>query len=197
MVDPIDVLATLKLVYTIYAFIAISLIAWFGYRITRPKEDNAGPKPALFWTYVAVLMIVGTGLHFLTYSAIPWVPIDLNRANIQADKVFEITYEDHKMSFSSFPMQVECGEYVVFNATSNDLTYGFGIFRANHTMVAQMQVVPQSRNDLMWKFEKNGIYYVRSTEYSGPKGAELIAQNAIVVTGCEQDDVQAVEMGGQ
>jgi len=144
MADSIDVLATLKLVYGIYAFIAISLISWFGYRITKPKDDNAGAKPALFWTY-----------------------------------------------------QVGCGEHVVFNAISNDLTYGFGIFRADHTMVAQMQVVPKSRNDLMWRFEKNGTYYIRSTEYSGPKGAKMIAQNAIVVTGCDYDDVYAVEIGEQ
>jgi len=142
-------------------------------------------------------VVVGTGLHFLTYNAVPWVPIDLNRANIKADKVFDITYEDHQMNFSSFPMQVGCGEHVIFNATSNDLTYGFGIFRANHTMAAQMQVVPQSKNDLMWKFEKNGTYYIRSTEYSGPKGAKMVAPNALVVTGCEQDDVHAVEIGGQ
>ena len=73
MADSIDVLATLKLVYGIYAFIAISLIGWFGYRITKPKDDNAGAKPALFYTYIVVLAVVGTGLHFLTYNAVPWV----------------------------------------------------------------------------------------------------------------------------
>jgi cytochrome c oxidase subunit 2 len=167
MADSIDVLATLKLVYGIYAFIAISLIGWFGYRITKPKDHDAGPKPALFWTYVAVLAIIGTGLHILTYNAVPWVPIDLNRADIEADATFDITYEDHQMSFSSFPMRVGCGEHVVF------------------------------RNDLMWKFEKNGTYYVRSTEYSGPKGAKMVARNAIVVTGCDLDDVRAVVLGEQ
>jgi cytochrome c oxidase subunit 2 len=197
MVDSIDVLATLKLVYGIYAVIAISLISWFGYRVTKPKDHDAGAKPALFWTYVVVLAVAGTGLHFLTYNSVPWVAIDLNRANIKADAVFDITYENHQMSFSSLPMQVGCGEHVVFNAVSKDLTYGFGIFRADHTMVAQMQVVPQSRNDLMWQFHKNGTYYVRSTEYSGPKGAEMIAHNAIVVTGCDQDDVRAVAIGEQ
>ena len=146
---------------------------------------------------MAVLVVIGTGLHFLTYSAVPWVPIDLNRADIKADRAFDITYENHQMSFSSLPMQVGCGEHVVFNATSNDLTYGFGIFRTDHTLVAQMQVVPQSKNDLMWKFEKNGTYYVRSTEYSGPKGAKMMAKNALVVTGCDQDDVRAVAKGGQ
>jgi len=197
MADSIDVLATLKLVYGIYVFIAISLIAWFGYRITRPRNDDAGAKPAIFWAYVAILMVVGTGLHFLTYNKVPWVPIDLKRAGIAPDAVFDITYEDHQMSFSSFPMQVGCGDHVVFNAVSNDLTYGFGIFRADHTLVTQMQVVPQSRNDLMWQFGKNGTYYVRSTEYSGPKGARMIARDAIIVTGCDQDDVRTVAMGGQ
>jgi len=197
MADSIDVLATLKLVYGIYAFIAISLIAWFGYRITKPKDDSSGPRPAFFWTYVAVLAVIGTGLHLLTFEAVPWVPIDLNRANIEADTTFDINYEDHQMSFSSFPMQVRCGDHVVFNATSNDLTYGFGIFRADHTLVAQMQVVPQSRNDLMWKFDKNGTYYIRSTEYSGPKGAKMVAQDALVVTGCDVDDLRAVARGGQ
>jgi len=197
MADSIDVLATLKLVYGIYVFIAISLIAWFAYRITKPRDHDAGAKPALFWTYVVVLVVIGTGLHFLTYNAVPWVPIDLKRASIEPDSVFDITYEDHQMSFSSFPMQVGCGEHVVFNAISNDLTYGFGIFRTDHTMVAQMQVVPQSRNDLMWKFKKNGTYYVRSTEYSGPKGAKMVAKDAIVVTGCDRDDLRAVAIGGQ
>ncbi len=197
MADSIDVLATLKLVYGIYAFIAISLIAWFGYRVTKPKDHDAGPKSALFWTYIVVLAVVGTGLHFLTFNSVPWVSIDLGRADIEVDQVFDITYEDHQMTLSSNPMQVGCGKHVVFNATSNDLTYGFGIFRADHTLVAQMQVVPQSRNDLMWRFDKNGTYYIRSTEYSGPKGARMIAPDAIVVSGCDQDDVRAVATGGQ
>ena len=197
MTDSIDVLVTLKLVYGIYVFIALSLIAWFGYRITKPRDHDAGAKPAIFWTYVVILAFVGTGLHFLTYSKVPWVPIDLKRAGIEPAEVFDITYENHEMSFSSYPMQVGCGDYVVFNAISNDLTYGFGIFRADHTLVAQMQVVPQSKNDLMWQFGKNGTYYVRSTEYSGPKGARMIAEDAIVVTGCDQDDVRAVALGGQ
>ena len=197
MADSIDVLATLKLVYGIYVFIALSLIGWFAYRVTKPRDDDAGARPAIFWTYVVVLALVGTGLHFLTYAKVPWVPIDLQRAGIEPDAIFDVIYENHEMSLSSYPMRVRCGDHVVFNATSRDLTYGFGIFRADHTMVAQMQVVPQSRNDLMWQFGKNGTYYVRSTEYSGPKGAQMIAEDAIVVTGCDEDDVRAAALGGQ
>ncbi len=196
MTDSLDVLATLQVVYTIYAFVAISLIAWFGYRVTKPGEQKEGTKSTIFWIYIAVLVIVGTGLHFLTYNMIPWVPTDLNRANIEASKTFTINYKEHKMSFSELPMQVECNTYVVFDAHSADLTYGFGVFRDDNTMVTQMQVVPNSRNDLMWRFGKNGTYYVRSTEYSGPKGAKMIQKDAIVVSGCETNDNNAQGTGG-
>jgi len=194
MADSIDVLATLKLVYTIYALAVISIMAWYGYRITQKGE----PKPAkkgIFWTYVASLIVIGTGLHFLTYNTVPWVPMDLDRANIKAEKTFDIVYKKHEITLPEKPMKVPCGKYVVFDATSEDLTYGFGIFRQNNTMVAQMQVVPGSRNDLMWIFHKNGTYKVRSTEYSGPKGAQMIIEDAIVVSGCEQDDVYAMKGG--
>ena len=191
MTDSLDVLATLKVVYTIYAFVAISLIAWFGYCLTRSGEQKEGAKSIVFWVYVAILVIVGTGLHFLTYNVIPWVSTDLNRADIKASKTFTINYKNHKMSFSELPMQVDCNTYVVFDANSEDLTYGFGIFRDDHTLVSQMQVVPQSKNDLMWKFGKNGTYYVKSTEYSGPKGAFMIQKDAIVVSGCKADDIKA------
>lgn len=190
--DSIDVLATLKMVYTIYALAVISIIAWYAYRVTQEGEVKPAKK-WIFWTYVTTLIFVGTGMHFLTYNVIPWVPMDLNRANIKAEKTFTITYKDHKIELSEKPMTVPCGKYVVFDAHSEDLTYGFGIFRQNHTLVAQMQVVPGSRNDLMWIFHKNGTYYVRSTEYSGPKGAHMIVEDAIVVSGCTENDVYAMK----
>ncbi len=192
MADSVAVLDTLKLVYTIYALIVISLIGWFGWRITQSGQ-NKGPKPAIFYTYIAILVVIGTGLHFLTYHTVPWVPTDLNRANLKAHKIYNITYKDHQILLEEKPMIVECGKKVVFEAVSEDLTYGFGIFRQNHSMVAQMQVVPGSRNDLMWEFHKNGTYYIRSTEYSGPKGAQMVVEDAIKVIGCEENDPYAMK----
>ena len=51
-----------------------------------------------------------------------------------------------------------------------DLTYGFGLFRPDNSMVFQMQVVPGHRNDILWQFDRPGVYTIRSTEYSGPAG---------------------------
>lgn len=80
----------------------------------------------------------------------------------------------------------------MFDVDSKDLTYGFGLFRQNNSMVLQMQVVPGSSNQLMWKFEKNGVYSIRSTEYSGPKGAYIYYENAFEVQGCETNDKYAM-----
>ena len=86
-------------------------------------------------------------------------------------------------------MVVPCNEYVVFDVVSNDLTYGFGLFRKDGSLVTQMQVVPGDRNDLMWLFHKNGVYTIRSTEYSGPKGGRhMTLIEAVVVQGCDKDD---------
>lgn len=194
MADSIDVLGTLKLVYTIYALIAISLIGWFGMRVTQ-EGRNEGAKPVVFYSYIGVLVVIGTGLHFLTFNVVPWVSIDLDRANLQAHKTYHITYKEHTITPAEMPMRVECGKKVVFDVTSEDLTYGFGIFRQNHTLVTQMQVVPGSRNDLMWEFHKNGTYYIRSTEYSGPKGAHMVVKDAVIVSGCSEDDLYAMKTG--
>ena len=192
MADSLDVLSALKLVYTIYAIVAISLIAWYAYRITQ--EGVVKPaKKGIFWTYVVTLVVMGTGLHFLTFNLVPWVPMDLDRANIKAEKTFKIVYEDHVITLDENPMEVPCGKYVVFDAYSNDLTYGFGIIRKDHTLVTQMQVVPDNGNDLMWIFHKNGTYDIRSTEYSGPKGAHMVVENAVVVTGCQIDDTNSMK----
>ena len=184
MADSIEVLHTLKVVYTIYVLIALSLIGWFAYRI-RQDGKKEGVKPAIFYTYIATLVVIGTGLHFLTYNTIPWVRYDLKRDHITPDKVFHITYKDHKIILEDEkPMLIHCEDKVVFDAKSEDLTYGFGIFRQNGSLVAQMQVVPNSRNDLLWIFDKNGVYNIKSTEYSGPKGAFMEVKDAIRVIGC-------------
>jgi len=76
---------------------------------------------------------------------------------------------------------VNLNDKVLFDVTSEDLTYGFGLFRKDNTMMFQMQVVPGHRNDILWQFNKPGVYTIRSTEYSGPKGIAMIEKDAVEV----------------
>lgn len=190
MTDSTAVLNTLFLAYSAYALAIISLFAWFGYKLTRGKTERT-VRNAVFYGYIALLVVIGVSLHILTYHKIPWVALDLKRDHIKADKTFKIVAKDHKFVLPSDKLVIRCGEVVKFDVDSKDQTYGFGLFRADHTMVFQMQVVPGSKNVLAWRFHKNGIYSIRSTEYSGPKGAEMGVKDAVLVVGCDKDDANA------
>jgi len=181
MVDSTLVLYGQTIAYTIYAIVIILLMAWFGYKIT--KTGKAGVlKTRLFIILVILLTVLGVSLHLTTNATIPWVSMDLNRKNITPDKVFDISVANHQFNLPEEKLILQVDEIVVFDVTSEDLTYGFGIFREDNSMVCQMQVVPGHKNDLMWKFEKPGIYTIRSTEYSGPKGHKMILKDILEVT---------------
>ncbi|HLO59533.1 MAG TPA: hypothetical protein VK179_12375 [Bacteroidales bacterium] len=166
--------------YTIYAIVVILFILGFAYQVTKPGKAGV-LKTSLFVVLVVCLTVLGVSLHITTSKTIPWVPMDLNRADIKPDKVFNITVVKHQFQLPSDKLEMKKGDIVVFDVTSNDLTYGFGIFRQNKTMVCQMQVVPGHKNDLMWKFEESGTYTIRSTEYSGPEGHQMILKDVVIV----------------
>lgn len=186
MVDSSTVLWGQAIAYTIYVVGAMLLVAWFAYRVTR-AEEGRGVPPALFWSFFALLIVSGVSLHIVSYNTIPWTPLDVHRASIEADKTFLIEVEDHEFALPSLPMQIDCGDQVLFEVTSRDLTYGFGLFREDHSMLFQMQVLPGHTNDVLWEFQKDGTYTIRSTEYSGPEGYGMIVEDAVVVTGCAEE----------
>lgn len=180
MVDSQVVLNGQTIAYTCYAIVIILLIGWFGHRVTRPGKGKS-VKPLFFYSFVGFLIVAGVSLHILTYNTIPWTSMDINRGDIKPDKVFNIKVENHKFHLPSEKLITEVGDIVLFDVSSSDLTYGFGLFRKDNSMVFQMQVVPGHRNDILWKFDKPGVYSIRSTEYSGPKGAQMIVKDVVEV----------------
>ena len=180
MIDSNTVLIGQTIAYTFYVLAIISLMGWFAYKVTRYGKGKE-IKPAIFYTFVGFLVVFGVSLHIITYNTIPWSPIDLNRANIKADKVFNITVTNHKFQLPSEKLSTKKHDKVLFNVFSSDLTYGFGLFRKDNSMVFQMQVIPGHTNDILWQFDKPGIYSIRSTEYSGPKGLNMIEKNVVEV----------------
>lgn len=180
MVDSKIVLYGQTLAYTFYCLAILLVMAWFSIRLTRSGKSTT-VKPALFYSFVAFLTILGISLHIITTKTIPWVETDLHRPKITPDKVFNIGVANHKFQLPSEKLVVKTGEKVLFDVTSDDLTYGFGIFRQDNSMVFQMQVVPGHKNDIIWEFINPGSYHIRSTEYSGPKGINMIEENAVQV----------------
>jgi len=180
MVDSSVVLQGQTLAYTFYSMAILILMGWFGYKITR-KGKESKIKNGLFYSFATLLVILGVSLHIVTYNTIPWAELDLNRAEIKADKVFNITVGNHQFKLPEEKMVIKRNEKVLFNVTSSDLTYGFGLFRQDNSMLFQMQVVPGHKNDILWHFDKPGIYSIRSTEYSGPEGYNMVIKDVVEV----------------
>ena len=181
MIDSNTVLTGQTIAYTIYVLAIIALMGWFAYKVTR---DGSGKvvKSYLFYLFVSFLVIIGVSLHIVTHETIPWKALDLNRAEIKADKEFHITMENHEFRLPSAKLIISKNEIVRFDVDSKDLTYGFGLFRSDNSMVFQMQVIPGHNNDILWQFDRPAVYSIRSTEYSGPKGVNMIVRDAVEVT---------------
>ncbi|TAL60303.1 MAG: cytochrome C oxidase subunit II [Bacteroidetes bacterium] len=180
MAESTEVIYGQTLAYTLYCIVIILVMAWFAYMVIK---DGKGTfvKPVIFYTFVGFLTVLGVSLHVITYNTIPWAEMDLNRVNYTPEKIFVITVQDHKFTLPSDKMIVNLNDKVLFDVKSNDLTYGFGLFRSDNTMMFQMQVVPGHRNDILWHFTKPGIYTIRSTEYSGFKGVFMIEKDVVEV----------------
>jgi cytochrome c oxidase subunit II len=187
-IDSSVVLWGQAVVYTLYACAVLVVMGAFAYKVTRDGTSKSVPT-WFFATWVVILVIAGVSLHLTTARTIPWVPVDLDREAYPADKTFEITVADHQFTLPGDRLEIDCSDMVKFSVTSEDLTYGFGLFRQDHSMVFQMQVVPGHPNEVVWHFEKDGVYDIRSTEYSGPEGYQMILPKAVVVTGCGSEGV--------
>ena len=180
MVDSTLVLHGQTIAYTLYVIAILIVMAWFGYQVTRGGKKSF-VKPAVFYTFVAFLVVLGVSLHLVTLHTIPWKPIDLHRSEYKADKVFDISVRDHEFVLPSDTLFINTGELVLFNVTSDDLTYGFGLFRQDNSMLFQMQVLPGHVNDILWRFEKPETLSIRSTEYSGWKGYGMHKKEVVIV----------------
>ena len=180
MIDSNIVLTGQTVAYTFYVLAIMALMGWFSYKVTRNGSGKV-VKPAIFYLFVGLLVVIGVSLHIVTHETIPWKPMDLNRAEIKADKEFHITMKNHEFRLPTSKLIIRKNEIVRFNVESKDLTYGFGIFRSDNSMVFQMQVIPGHINDILWQFDRLAVYSIRSTEYSGPKGINMILRDAVEV----------------
>jgi cytochrome c oxidase subunit II len=180
-VDSSLVLWGQTLAYTAYALAIIAIVGWFALRVTR-EGGSRGVSSVVFYSFAGFLVVCGVSLHIVTYNTIPWAALDLDRASILPDRTFAIGVAQHRFTLPEPKLRARCGEKVLFDVTSSDLTYGFGLFRQDHSMVFQMQVMPGHRNDILWVFDRPGVYTIRSTEYSGPAGVGMIEPDAVEVT---------------
>ena len=188
----------------VFEFFYLALIAviilflGFFYVVTQraPKERGSQPQESKTggtaderldrkeknWLYFLLAVVLIGNLVTLT----PLIPSANYGLWTQATpvKTFTIEVENYQFILPQQPILVPVGQVVRFVLISHDVTYGFGVFRKDGTMVFQMQVLPAPyHNVIAWMFDEPGMYDIRSTEYSGPLNPTMFLQNAIEVEG--------------
>jgi len=188
----------IQYVFEIFYLSLIAVIISFTvifYRLSRkpPKSKSASivendssqlhpgmEKKERSWLYFLLAVVLIGNLVTLS----PLIPSANNALWTGTTPVETITIQvqDYHFIMPEQPIPIPLGKVVKFVLVSHDVTYGFGVFRKDGTMVFQMQVVPQPyTNTLLWVFDQPGMYDVRSTEYSGPLNPTMYVPNAILV----------------
>lgn len=175
-----------RIFYGIYLGLVCLFFVWFIARIRKNPRESPGEEPShgmdrrelVFFGGLATVVVLA---HIITLSNIvPWQKWSLwSRPTPQ--KIYAIEVADYRFAFPESPMRVPAGKFVEFDLTSKDVTYGFGVFRKDGTMVFQISVLPGHRNRYVWTFLDPGYYDVRSTEYSGARHSSMWVPNAILV----------------
>lgn len=169
------------ILFVVYSLLVFTIMGWFVYAVTHKRRIELKFKLELT-AWIVFLAIAAVTFHVVTYLKLPWVKWEIMGQAMAPKEEFKINISDYKFRFPETPMKIKVNDPVRFSVTSGDVTYGFGVFRNDGTLVFQMQVLPGYANEILWIFHDEGNYTVRSTEYSGPENWKMIVKDAILVT---------------
>lgn len=161
--------------------ITVCSVMWHYVRGLTSGPASLLPAKTKFYAWIGFLVAISIALHVLTSWQVPWVAWELQRTRLNPDREVALTVKGHQFSLPGNGIRIGKGEMVRFRVRSEDLTYGFGVFRENGRMEFQMQIVPGHDNTIIWVFSEPGLYSIRSTEYAGPQTWAMYAKNVIDV----------------
>lgn len=168
------------ILYSIYIILVLTLMAGFVCALTAEKKINLKFKISIV-IWIIFLSVSVVTFHIFTHIKFPWTRWQISNKQITPKKEITINIADYKFYLPEDPLKLKVNEPVKFILFSQDVTYGFGVFRSDGTMVFQMQVLPGHTNKIIWIFQDAGRYTIRSTEYSGPENWKMVLKDVILV----------------
>ncbi len=169
------------ILYSVYVLLVLTLMSGFVYALTSEKKVNLRFKISVT-IWIIFLSVSVIAFHAFTHIKFPWTRWQILGKQLTLKKEITINIADYKFYLPTESIRLKVNEPVKFTLFSQDVTYGFGVFRSDGTLVFQMQVLPARANEIIWIFKEEGKYTIRSTEYSGPENWKMVLKDTIVVT---------------
>lgn len=177
---------SLKFFYLALVLIVISLMAFYVRGLTSAaKEKRSSRLNVAFYCWIGFLVAIAILFHVFTAWKVPWVHWEISRSRTRADQEISITAGKHQFRLPAGGLRVQAGKKIKFKVLSDDLTYGFGVFRRDGGLEFQMQVLPGHSNEIIWIFSSPGQYSIRSTEYAGLDTGKMYLKDILEVLPAE------------
>ena len=176
---------SLKLFYLALVLIVLSLMAFYVRGLTTTQAQGKSRLNTIFYLWIGFLVAVAIFFHIFTAWKVPWVNWEISRLQTKPDQEISITAAKHHFILPTDVLFVRAGQKIKFKVLSEDLTYGFGVFRRDGGLEFQMQVLPGHSNEIIWIFSEPGKYSLRSTEYAGPDTKKMYLKDVLEVLPAE------------
>jgi len=184
-----DLLFSIQAYSATTAFIAGTLIVGTVFFIiftsSKGTEDKAAAKHKVYhvrdryFLIISLAIIVGLiiSLRFLPYQQYQGKPDEVVTvvAMQWAWKMAPGTTDKSPMEFAGeSEITVPANKLIRFIVTSADVNHGFGIYSDKGLLLAQVQAMPQYKNELQHLFTEKGDYHILCMEYCGMPHAYMI-----------------------
>ncbi len=142
------------------------------------KEKVYGLRRKYFWGLTTLLTIgFFTSLVYLPYDKSEKADETIYVLSFQwgwkmAPEPFVSDLNDYN---GKNEIDITANENIKFIITSKDVTHSFGIYNDKGELLSQAQAMPGYNNELLYRFEKKGVYKVLCMEYCGIAHAMMIA----------------------
>ena len=150
-------------------------IAWFFMSAVRQSaetataSDLASRRPPFVWGLVILGVVVTAGSLWSWPHA---VSVD--------DDVVTVNATGGQWYWDIDIEEVPAGRIVVFNAHTEDVNHGLGIYGPDGRLHTQVQAMPGYVNQVEYVFEKPGLYQVLCMEFCGVAHHDMIAEFNVV-----------------
>lgn len=153
----------------------ITAIAWFFISVVRQSaetaetSDLASHRMPLIWG----LLVLGVVVTFASLWSWP-------HAVAASDDVVTVNATGGQWYWDIDIEEVPVNRIVVFNAHTEDVNHGLGIYGPDGRLRVQVQAMPGYVNQVEYVFEEPGLYQVLCMEFCGVAHHDMIAEFNVV-----------------
>ncbi|MDH3658659.1 MAG: cytochrome C oxidase subunit I [Alphaproteobacteria bacterium] len=159
----------------VITLLLMAAVAWFFVSAVRQSPEGAGSgnlasrRTPLIWGMVIVGLVV-SGATLWPYP----------HAVSAGDDIVTVNATGAQWSWKIDVEQVPADRTVVFNAHTEDVNHGLGIYGPDGRLHVQVQAMPGYVNQVEHVFDEPGLYQVLCMEFCGVAHHDMIAEFNVV-----------------